>query len=237
MLRRHGHASTERASAATGHVGGRRCAFQGRWPFVAVAVVAVTSGGAGLGCGNGLPTEDVLTVQGVVDGVDIDFEDGTSRGEWLPCDLRLTSTTCVDDRFHVSVFVGLPGHQGFEDIGGASCVEDGVAQGAFEIMKAAEAGNDNPVIGVDVSAFILVGSDVDGDGSADFNNPDETLAAVQLTEGTIDIASLQGFDDPLLITIAGSASGEDIEVTFLGEMSVPRVVSGIESANTCVRAR
>ena len=98
---------------------------------VVMAVAAVSAAGAG--CSNA-PSVDVLRVTGSLDGpngpVDVAFEDSGSRGEWWPCDGRLTAQACIGGA-HVNVFFSLPVVDSVQELGSTICVEDGIAHGAF----------------------------------------------------------------------------------------------------------
>jgi len=191
----------------------------------------------GAGCGVPAPTEDVLSVRGSFNGptglVDVDFSDGGSRGEWWPCDGRLTAQACVGDA-HVNVFLGLPVFRELSELGGDRCVFDGVASGAFEILERKFDNNQDAKVPDDVSAFVLVGSDADGDGFVETNDGDETVAAGRILSGDITLFSLTGFDAPLALHLVGSTdAGTSIDVTFLGPMTVPAVVPALEGPDTC----
>jgi hypothetical protein len=191
----------------------------------------------GTACGNGAPADDVLSVRGTLPGpggdVAVDFSDGRSRGEWWPCDGRLTAQACVDDA-HVNVFLSLPVVDRVEELGSTICVQDGSASGAFEILKNRYDNLADARIPDDVSAFVVVGSDTDGDGFVE-DIEGETAGAARVLEGTIEIFSLNGFDQPLSMRLTGTVEGgEAVEVTFLGAMSVPAVVPPPEGPGTCV---
>jgi hypothetical protein len=188
-------------------------------------------------CGNGAPTDEVLALTTTLPGPDgevaVDFRDGRSRGEWWPCDGRLTAQTCVGDA-HVNVFLSLPVVDRVEELGSTICVQDGAASGAFEILKNRYDNLADARIPEDVSAIIVVGSDADGDGFVE-DVDGETAGAGLVVEGTIELFSLNGFDQPLSLRLTGTVEGgAPIEVTFLGPMSVPAVVPPPEGPETCV---
>jgi hypothetical protein len=197
-----------------------------------------------VGCPEAPPTTDVLTLSGALSGpggdVDVDFSDAASRGEWWPCEARLTATACVSEgggQHHVNVFIARPEIDDIASLGGTGCVVDGAAQGAFEILRAAfGSASGEAVIGEDVNVFVLVGSDVDGDGSADLDDDGETFAVAKLSGGTVGLVSLQDFTDPLSLRIDGAAEGVDGDVTvvFLGPMTNPQVIAPLEPPTTCV---
>lgn len=205
-----------------------------RYPVAAVAVIVV--GGA---CAPALPAEDVLHLQGTVEGpggpANLDFSDTRSKGEWWPCDARFTAQACVADgekNFHVNVFVARPEITEVKDLGGDACVVDGEPQGAFEVLRA---GAGRPfVVGEDVSAFVLVASDEDGNGAASLDDDAETLAVAAVESGSIETSRLQNFDDVFAFRLTGKADGNDVVVEFHGATANPLVVPGLEPAGSCV---
>lgn len=199
----------------------------------AVIVVAAAS------CQPQPPAADLLRVQGALQGpagaVDVDFADVRTRGEWWPCDVRLTTQACVEGDFHVGVFLGLPAHDDLSDLGRNTCTVDGVAQGAFEILQSKFDRGDPALIPDDISAFALIGSDGDGDGSADLANPDETHASTHIVEGAVEIGTLFGFEEPFSFRLTGqNDQGQDVVVEYRGAMSNPALVPGLEAPSTCV---
>src|SRR5688572_18115353 len=160
---------------------------------------------------------------------DLDVDDASARGEWWPCDAWLTAAGCIRDEFHVNVFFGPPGAASVADLGGASC-----AEGVHEIFaRAAEEGTD-PVLDVDFTAFVLIGSDVDGDGAANQCDEDETFAASKLEAGPLPqlrIASI----DPLGIRLeAQSDRGLAVVVDYRGPMVVKEAATPLEAPAACV---
>jgi hypothetical protein len=190
------------------------------------------------GCAPKPPTRDVLAVSGALAGPDgvraVDFRDEATAGEWWPCDARLTARGCVDDDFHVAVFLGLPIHDDLADLGGAACVVDDQPSGVFEILTALHAEGEDAVVGEDVSAFVMVASDVDDDGAADPDDPAETVGLAQLSAGVVDIGSLGAFDDPFAMRLEGEGPDGTIVVEFRGAMTAPPVVPAPEAPSTCV---
>jgi len=207
-----------------------------RWlPVVVVLVGALL--GPGAAC-NSAPTTDVLSVAGRLPGpagaIEVDFSDARSRGEWWPCDGRLTAQACVGDA-HVNVFLGLPVFASVDELGANRCVFDGVASGAFEILQNRFDNNQDATIPGDVSAFILVGSDANGDGFVATEDAAETDGIARVVEGTLTLFSLTGFDAPLSMRLAGTTeAGDEVDVTFLGPMTVPATVPPLEGPATCV---
>ncbi len=184
------------------------------------------------------PSDPVLRIQARLPGpggaTDIDFRDSRSRGEWWPCDGRLTAQACVGDA-HVNVFLSLPTFQSIDELGGSRCVFDGVASGAFEILQARFDNNQDALVPDDVSAFILVGSDDNGDGFVAAGDAAETTGVTRIARGALTLFSLTGFDAPLSIRLAGTTdAGDDVDVSFLGPMTVPAAVLPLEGPATCV---
>jgi hypothetical protein len=184
------------------------------------------------------PSEPVLRIQARLPGpggaTDVDFRDSRSRGEWWPCDGRLTAQACVGDA-HVNVFLSLPTFQSIDELGGSRCVFDGVASGAFEILQARFDNNQDALVPDDVSAFILVGSDANGDGFVAAGDVAETTGVTRVARGVLTLFSLTGFDAPLSIRLEGTTdAGDDVDVSFLGPMTVPAAVLPLEGPATCV---
>jgi hypothetical protein len=203
-----------------------------------VVVVSVLVTLLAAGCAPRPPVRDVLAVTGTLAGPDgaagVDFRDEATAGEWWPCDARLTARGCLDDDFHVAVFLGLPGHDAPADLGGAACVQDGQPSGVFEILTALHAEGEDAVVGEDISAFVLVASDVDGDGVPALDDPAETRFSTRLSGGVVDIGSLGAFDDPLSLRLQGASDDGDVVVEFRGAMTAPPVVPALEAPSTCV---
>jgi hypothetical protein len=190
---------------------------------------------------NQAPATDVFSVAGRLPGpggaVEVDFSDARSRGEWWPCEGRLTAQACVGDA-HVNVFLGLPVFESVDDLGADRCVFNGVASGAFEILKNRFDNNQDATVPRDVSAFILVGSDDNGDGFVATKNTAETTGIARVVGGTLTLFSLTGFDAPLSMRLEGKTeAGDDVDVTFLGPMTVPTVVPPLEGPATCVASQ
>jgi hypothetical protein len=208
-----------------------------------VVFACVVLGATLAACGPPLPpARDLLRVQGRLRGpdgaVDVDFTDERSIGEWWPCDARLTARGCVDDRFHVAVFLGLPGHDDLEDLGGGACVTDvdgtPQASGAYEILRRRFFDRDDPVVGRDVSVFVLVASDADDNGVPTLQDPAETRGVTQVTQGTLDIATLEGFDAPFSMRLEGQDDdGDDVLIEFRATMGVPDRVPPLPPSSTC----
>ena len=194
--------------------------------------------GGSVACDPGPPTADVLHIQGTLEGpdgpTDVQFSDSRSKGEWWPCDARLTAQACVDGEFHVGVFIARPELDAVADLGGNACVVDGAPQGAYEILRSKFDDFGTAVIGEDVSAFVVVASDIDADGSADLDDGAETRAVAVVDDGTVEMSALAGFEDPFAMRLEGKAGDRDVVVEFRGPMSNPGVVAPLEPATSCV---
>ena len=195
-----------------------------------------------LGCTKIVPDES-LTLQGTLDResiedsaegqVDVDFTSSPARGEWWPCDLRLTSQACIGEH-HVNVFLSLPEVSDFALIGGTSCVQDGVPFGLLEVMQ--QKGRGTYTIGADISAFVLVASDTDDAPGVLFNSDAETTAATRITAGAVTVTGLAGRDGITLTMDFTTADGHEVTGSFSGPTSLPAVVPTIEGPSTCVAA-
>jgi hypothetical protein len=165
------------------------------------------------------------------DAVDVDYRSEGARGEWWPCDLRLTAQGCVGDH-HVNVYVTLPSAQALGDVGAAACVSGDTAEGVYELFQAA--GGGTHAIGADVGVFVLVASDVDETTGAVLNDDAETTAAARLTSGEVVIGRWAGLDHIGLTVDGQTAQGRTISVAFDGPLSQPGVVPTLEGPSTCV---
>jgi len=187
------------------------------------------------------PADDLLHVQARLGGpegpVDVDFADERSVGEWWPCDARLTAKGCVDDSFHVAVFLGLPGASDIGDIGGGACVTDvdgtPQASGAYEILRRLFFDGHDAEVGRDVSVFVLVGSDADENGVPTVQDPHETKGITQVTQGTLDVSTLEDFDAPFAMRLQGQSDDGDVLIEFRATMTVPDRVPPLASSSTC----
>lgn len=187
-------------------------------------------------CNNGAPSSDVLSVSATLPGpggeVVVDYEDAESRGEWWPCDARLTAEACVGDA-HVAIFLSIPVVNRLAELGSTICVQDGVPSGAYEILADRFSNLADARIPEDLSAFVVVGSDVDGDGVVEDLVP-EMRGASQVVEGRVEIFALTGFDSPLSVRLTGATeNGATVAATFLGPMNVPEEVPAPEGPTTC----
>ncbi len=207
------------------------------------ALIVVAALAAATGCPRTPSTEaEQLLVEGTLerDGISgdamtdvaVDYDSAQGRGEWWPCDLRLTAAACVGDH-HMNVYVSLPQATSLDDVGTAGCVDaEGTPFGVYELLHAEQ----SQTIGTDVAVFVLVASDVTGDPGALLDDDDETTAASRLTSGTLAVERLAG-DGSMSITIDGRTSGDrPVRVAFGGPVSEPAVVPPLEEPATCVDA-
>ncbi|HEY1098381.1 MAG TPA: hypothetical protein VGF99_05620 [Myxococcota bacterium] len=202
-------------------------------PFVVVVAVVVAVIALSAGCSD-WPAAETLSVATTVQDrsgahVVVDF-DGAGRGEWWTCDLRLTSAACVGDH-HVEVFLGLPVLDDVDELGSARCVDEQGPSGVFEIMGYVG----TPLrIPDDVSAFVVLASDVDGDGLLDLDRDDELGGRATITAGEVRVYSYGAIDAPLTLRITGTtAAGDDVDVAFSGAMQAFGDPPPLESADSC----
>jgi hypothetical protein len=165
-----------------------------RAALLALAAAALT------GCPREVVEEDRLVLSGTLDresifdsvegSVDVDYASGGARGEWWPCDLRLTALGCVGEH-HVNVFLTLPEVTDFGLVGSGHCVTDGVPEGVLERL-AALGGRGSYALGSDVNGYIVVASDTDDVVGAEFDEDAETTAATRLGTGTVEVLGFAG---------------------------------------------
>lgn len=162
--------------------------------------------------------------------VPIQFVSEGARGDWWPCDLRLTAQGCVDD-FHVNVYVALPSVTSLDGVGGGACVSGDTAAGVYEALEARGKGDYD--IGQDVSVFVLVASDKDDAPGARIESDDETLAATRLESGTFRVDRWAGLT-AIGVTIDGvTAEGRQVTIQFQGP-TLSGDVALLEAPGTCV---
>ena len=194
-----------------------------------------------------LPAAEVLSVQGQLerDGVDggdtttvpFAFTGAAARGEWWPCDARLTAATCDGDR-HVNVYLGLPNVTSFDALGQRGCVDaDGNAAGVYETLLGRTNAGDPITLPSVLNVLVLVASDVNGDGSADLVDDEETAAASRFGRGAITVTSLGRFDGPMGLVVEGAtAEGQPLTVEFQGPMSSVNTIPTLDAPRSCVAA-
>lgn len=201
-----------------------------------------------IACPRAVPDRDILSVEGSIERnsavepieretVDVSFASSSARAEWWPCDLRLTAAGCFGDSHHVNVFLALPTVveiDGDRGLARAACVQNGVPDGMFE--KINRSGTGTYQIGVDVSAYVLLASEVDGTAGVDFADRKETSAAVRLVSGSVDVVRFDpNVDGSIALTIrATTADGNTVDIEFDGAASFPAVVVPIDPPDTCV---
>ena len=203
-----------------------------RFDVVDLVAVVVVAAGLGGGCSD-WPAEGrfgvATTVVGEGGDVVVDFNEA-ARGEWWTCDLHLTSDACIDG-FHVAAFLGLPVYDDVDELGSARCVDEIGPSGGLEIIAAADG---TLVIPTDVSAFVLVASDVDGDGLLDLDREDEVHGRAQIVAGVVDVFGFGTFEQPLSLRITGTtAAGDDVVIDFSGPMKALGDPPPLAAKNTC----
>lgn len=194
-----------------------------------------------LACGGLEQIPERLSLEGTLDRdsvssaqsapVPVAYSSEGARGEWWPCDVRMTAPGCVDD-FHVNVYVALPGVTSLSGVGGGACVSGGFAEGVYELIQR-RGGRGDYAIGQDVSAFVLIASDKDDVPGADFTSDAETLAATRLVSGTFRVERLVATDALGASLRAMTAEGRELEVQFQGPMRSGSVVP-LDPPRTCV---
>jgi hypothetical protein len=162
----------------------------------------------------------------------VDYLSDGSRGEWWPCDLRMTAQGCVDGK-HVNVYAALPNVTSIDGLARNACVVDGVPYGVYELID--DTREDELALGTEVNAFVLVASNVNEPAGADLSDDEETHAASRLVSGTLSIFEKGRPDEPLYVKLVGrTAAGRDVTVEFNGPMSAPLTIPPLESPSTCV---
>jgi hypothetical protein len=196
------------------------------------------------GCPGGLTeVEEELVVTGQLDrdsvsgsgsdAVPVDFRSSGSRGEWWPCDLRLTAQGCVGDH-HVNVYLTRGDVADFGGVGGATCVSGDEADGVFEAIQARSGGTH--ALGSELNAWVVVASDTDDTPGAVFNDDAETTAATRLTSGELTVVNWAGLDFIGLTIDGTTAEGRAVSISFAGPVDQPGVVPTLESPSTCVES-
>jgi hypothetical protein len=166
--------------------------------------------------------------------VEVQYLSDTSRGEYWPCDLRLTALGCVGEH-HVNVYVTMPQIVQVSDIGRAACVVDGVPSGVYEAFDTP--GAELFTIGSDLNAYIIVASDVVEPSGAELTDDQETTAASKLATGTVNLVTFGGLDGNLRVVIDGETTeGNTVHVEFHGPMTNPGAIPLLESPSTCVES-
>jgi hypothetical protein len=165
--------------------------------------------------------------------VTVDYLSETSRGEWWPCDLRVTAAGCVDSH-HVNVYIGLPSIVDLEGLGRADCVADDIPYGVYELFDSNSGGT--YTLGSEISVFTIIASDVDGEvPGANLEDDAETTVAARYASGELRVTEFGKVDENLSFAIEGtSVNGRDSTIEFHGPMSSPGAVPTLEGPNTCV---
>lgn len=165
--------------------------------------------------------------------VEVEYLSETSRGEWWPCDLRVTAAACVDDH-HVNAYIGLPQITDLEGLGRADCVQDGVPYGVYELFDSNDGGQYS--VGSELALFVVIASDSVSDvPGAELTDDRETTAASRFTSGTLTVTEFGRVEDNLAFVYEGETSqGRTAKIEFHGPMNTPGVVPTLEGPNTCV---
>lgn len=164
--------------------------------------------------------------------VEVAYHSSGARAEWWPCDLRLTAQACVGQH-HVNVYVALPEATSLGQVGGAGCVSGEEAEGVFELLQKA-GGTGSYTLGSDLSAFVVVASDVDEAPGAVLNSDEETTAAARLVSGTLTVTRWAGLEGIGLTLDAETAGGLPVQIDFSGPASSPGAVPTLEDPSSCV---
>ena len=193
-------------------------------------------------CGGGVNVpQDELRIEGELDrngvtqtqspAVEVAYASELSRGDWWPCDLRVTAQECVGDA-HVNVYLTLPSVSEIADVGGAACVNGGEARGLYEWM-AEQGGRGEYEIGQDLNAFVLVASDHDDTLGADFNNDTETKAVSRLVSGTLRVDRWADYNAIGFHLEGETSQSRRVTIDFLGPTYSGSVVP-LSPPDTCL---
>jgi len=167
--------------------------------------------------------------------VSVDYASTDPRGEWWPCDLRMTALACVGDH-HVNVYVSLPEVADLDGVARNGCVVDGRAYGVFELFEHERGGTKKTWnLGTELQAFVVIASDVDDVPGAELTRDDEATAASRIATGTLTVQFFQDLDSRLHVSIEGETTqGRAVDIDFNGPMSAPGNIPVLESPATCV---
>lgn len=197
---------------------------------------------AGVACPSLSEVEEALQLAGELDrdsaggtsdeAVAVAYASSGARAEWWPCDLRLTAQGCVGEH-HVNVYLSLPTVTSISGVGQAACVSGDEAAGVYELL-AAEGAGANYTLGADLTAFVVVASDVDEVPGAVFNDDEETTAASAVVQGTVRVLRWAGLSGLGLELEGVTAGGHDVTLSFSGPASSPQSIPTLESPQTCV---
>jgi hypothetical protein len=81
--------------------------------------------------------------------------------------------------------------------------------------------------------FVLVASDADDNGVATFSDPREVKGVTQVTQGTLDMSTLEDFDAPFAMRLQGQSDDGDVLIEFRATMTVPDAVPPLAPSSTC----
>lgn len=202
------------------------------------SVVGVLLFGA---CSGGGAAREELRVEGELDrngitsvqssAVPIAYASELSRGDWWPCDLRVTAQECVGDA-HVNVYLTLPTIDDIGDVGGAACIGNGEVRGLYEWM-AERGGRGEYQVGQEVNAFVLLASDHDDVLGADFENDTETKAVSRVVSGVLRVDRWADYNAIGFELEGRTSQGRQIRINFLGPTYSGNVVP-LSPPETCL---
>lgn len=156
-----------------------------------------------------------------------------ARGQWWPCDMRMTASACVDNH-HVNVYISGPESARVNDLGRGECIVQGSPQGVYERMDEEKAGI--YTIGQDFNVFIVVASDVVEPQGANFSDDEETTAVSKLETGEVEVVRFRALEAADIAIRGTTTAGNAVDIRFRGPMTIPNVVPPLEAPDTCVDA-
>ncbi len=165
--------------------------------------------------------------------VPLTFLSEGARGQWWPCDMRMTATGCVDDH-HVNVYISGPEDRTINDLGRGNCIVQGTPQGVYERMDEEKAGI--YTIGQDFNVFVVIASDIVEPGGANFADDVETTAVSRLESGEVEVVRFRALEAADIAIRGTTDEGNAVGTPFRGPMTIPNVVPPLEAADTCVDA-
>jgi hypothetical protein len=209
--------------------------------LAACAVAGCDPGGAGRVLESpGLVIEGVLASPSG-DAFTLRLDDKQARGEWWPCEGRLTTSACVGDR-HVEIILARPNVEDFFAAGAKNCVANGVAEGAFESAQFAFSFRDAQRVPEDMRVFVVLASDKNDNAKADLldeaGTPTENeVGALDALAGTLTVDRLDGFEGSFAAHFEGKSSNGALAFSFFGEMRTAETVLPVQQASTCTQAQ
>lgn len=154
-----------------------------------------------------------------------------ARGQWWPCDMRMTASGCVENH-HVNVYITGPEGTRVDDLGRGDCIVQGVPQGVYERMDEEKAGV--YTIGQDFNVFVVIASDVVEPQGANFNDDEETTAVSKLETGEVEVVRFRALEEADIAIRGTTTAGNSVDIRFRGPMTIPNVVPPLEAPDTCV---